>query len=197
MKTIALVGDSDVARWPIEECSFSSSMGVVSISGQSGATLSQILVPHNLFTLHVDVIIVCAGENDMGASIPLWKSEQALRTLLQQLLLVGVQHIFVLGPKLEPWLQDDPETRKKYWQMHLSFQRILTTEEPFATHVHYMDSLLLFCTDDDTRNKQGAVYKATPDPRYFDADQLHLSREGYRVWKELLQQQLLLLAQEP
>ena len=187
---IAFLGDSDVARWPKSE--YPSSCTVVNVSGQSGATLSQIRVPHDL--LQSDVVVVCVGENDIGTDIPLWHSEQALRKLIQQLLVIRRRIVF-LGPKFEPWLQDDPEMRKKYWQMHVSFQRILTTEAPFATRVHYVDCLLLFCTDDSSIEK-GAVYKATPDFRYFDADQLHLSRAGYRVWKELLQHQLLLIAQE-
>lgn len=179
-----------MAHWPISEYP----SNVVTLSGQSGATLSQILVPDDLS--QVDVVVVCAGENDIAANIPLWQSEQALRNLLHQFLLVaGIpKRVFVLGPKFEPWLQDDPEMRKKYWQMHLSFQRLITTEAPFSTRVHYVDCLFLFYSD---ATKQGAVYRATPDTRYFHADQLHLSREGYRVWKELLQERLLILEQEP
>jgi lysophospholipase L1-like esterase len=190
---IALLGDSDVARWPVSDYP----KAVVNVSGQSGATLSRILVPHNV--LQADVVIVCAGENDIATDTPLWKSEQALRNLLQQLLVTksSLQRVFFLGPKFEPWMQDDREMRKKYWQMHVSFQRILSTEEPFSTRVHYIDSLFLFCTDEsgDQLQKKGAVFKATPNPLYFHADQLHLSREGYFVWKELLEQQLAQLGQ--
>ncbi|GAX29205.1 hypothetical protein FisN_28Lu056 [Fistulifera solaris] len=185
---VALLGDSDVARWPDSEYP----RKVIHVSGQSGATLSQIVVPHNF--LEIDVVIVCAGENDIATNIPLWQSEQALRNLLQQLLVTqsSLQRVFFLGPKFEPWMQDDREMRKKYWQMNLSFQRIVSTEEPFATRVQYIDSLFLFCQNEsrDQLETKGAVYKATPNPIYFHADQLHLSQEGYLVWKELFEQQI-------
>lgn len=188
---IALIGDSDVARWPVSE--YPSLL--VGVSGQSGATLSQINVLHDFLSTQVDVIVVCAGENDIAAGVPLWQSEQALRFLLQQLIPIASQRVFLLGPKFEPWLQDDTEMRKKYWQMHLSFQRIISTEATYSTMVEYIDSLFLFCTNATGSPVKGAVYKAVPDPKYFDDDQLHLSREGYRVWKEVLQQQIVLLAQ--
>lgn len=174
---IALVGDSDIERWPRTEYPAT----VVTVSGQSGATLSQIILPD---LSEVQAVILCAGENDIGS--PLWQSERALRDLLLQQRIQP--RVYFLGPKLEPWLQDDPVMRRKYWQMHVSFQRIIRTE--LASRVRYIDCLFLFCCDDNNNNNKGAVYKATPNPIYFHADQLHLSREGYRVWKELLQAQL-------
>ncbi len=174
---VTLLGDSDVSQWPSSENPFT----VTTVSGQPGATVSQIIVPPELSP----TVIVCAGENDISCNIPLWQSEQALRTLLLQL---SKRQVFFLGPKLKPWLENEPAMRPKYWLMHLFFQRVIQTEFP-NDRVHFIDCLFLFC--DTNNNNKGTVYKAHPLPQYFQSDQLHLSREGYRKWKVLLQQLLV------
>lgn len=51
----------------------------------------------------------------------------------------------------------------------------------------------MFCGD--SANQPGALMggQAIPEARYFDNDQLHLSDEGYKIWKEILEQKILLL----
>jgi len=242
---ILLIGDSDIARWPKEllpsppSSSISASTRIT--SGHSGATLDQIIQPIKeelaaAATLRTDqqqsatededrlqqiiILVVCAGENDIGSGIPLAKSEEAFELLLKTVFLAdddGDAHVFTapqqqrrrhlifLGPKLEPWLVDDMESRKAYIQMSRSFARICnhylynsndeTTTATTRTKVHYVDCLTLFC---DGANQPGALFggRAIPQARYFDDDQLHLSHKGYRIWKRQVEERIQSIVDE-
>ena len=145
-------------------------------------------------------LVVCAGENDISSGVPLNKSHEAMESLLKIVSSVGNTtkwlrvHLIILGPKLEPWLQDDPESRKAYIQMSRSFARICqqynsnrNSDSDQASaygigKIHYLDCLTLFC---EGANEPGALFggRAIPQVKYFDDDQLHLSKAGYRLWK--------------
>ena len=173
---VVLVGDSDIARWPEQLLP----SGTKSVSGHSGATLAQVL-PHVLGGSSSTIFVVCAGENDID-SVPLWESEASFRDLVKRC--VG-SHLIFLGPKLEPWLQDDTSSRKKYFQMATAFQ----TDLKDCPHATFVNCLTEFCNEG--KDEPGAVFKAKPDPKFFDGDQLHLSDEGYRKWKLIVEDEIL------
>jgi len=229
--SIILVGDSDIARWPPSLLPFTNVGGgggnkIVTtlkpiVSGHNGATLSQIL-PHVQVQMEesmnrrnespsneMTILIVCAGENDVG-SVPLWESEAACLRLLQET--VGKYNnnntnddndsntlsrnrlvVIFLGPKLEPWLQDDMSSRKRYIQMSRAFQR-QCEQESFKDYVIFVDCLTMFCAS-QTANEPGALFKAKPNPAYFESDQLHLSTKGYQIWKEVIEHKMHSLLQ--
>jgi lysophospholipase L1-like esterase len=120
-----------------------------------------------------------------------------------------------LGPKFEPWLDQDPSYKKKYAAMARAFRRGLEEYDTttsfcngnsakrndkhsdtgdrggsnFDTHdrILFIDCLTMFCGE--TANLPGARLggRARADPRFFASDQLHLSREGYEIWKEAVE----------
>jgi hypothetical protein len=110
--------------------------------------------------------------------------------------------LIFLGPKLEPWLEDDMEARKSYF--HLS-ERLSRSCQTFGTNetldhnenkdnqschpdgknaISYVNCLTMFCGD--SADLPGAVLagRAKAETKYFNKDMLHLSEEGYKVWKE-------------
>jgi len=234
---LLMIGDSDIARWPKEllpsvssrddsgdlqqECcetagSLPTPTSPISVSGHSGATLSQIIEPlkegleriaqtprakHRAATTvlrapqeSVVVVVVCAGENDIGDGVPLAKSEQALETSLKtvfddfgsRLSRDFRLHMIFLGPKLEPWLKDDMHARKAYIRMSSSFERICNARDG----VIFVDCLTMFCGK--SANQPGSLFggRAIPETQYFNDDQLHLSKEGYLQWKKVVEERI-------
>lgn len=228
---IVLVGDSDIARWPEHLLPFSDTSGgdaggigapasnhsqnvTHSVSGHSGATLTDIIEPfqaeleriyqsetilrkHNSEenpsrSISSIILIVCAGENDIGRGIPLSDSVGSFEALLQttfqnnyQATSDGVRvHLIFLGPKLEPWLAEDRDSRKAYIRMSRCLERICQSSNKPIT---YVDCLTMFCGE--SANLPGALYgeRAVPMAHYFDADQLHLSNDGYELWKNTVE----------
>jgi lysophospholipase L1-like esterase len=189
---VALVGDSDIDQWP-EALHPSKEKATVSIKGFSGATLGQIvkhaeasLLEHGAGLLF---LVVCAGENDIGEGISLTKSERAFKRLLDITFNRPTRLIF-LGPKFEPWLQDDPDERKQYVRMSLAFARCCK-DHPMSQNISFIDCLTMFCGE--SGQQPGAVLggKAVAEQRYFQSDQLHLSNDGYRIWKEVVEDCIL------
>lgn len=229
---LLMIGDSDIARWPkellpsvssrddsgglqqecYETCLPTSS---ISVSGHSGATLSQIIEPlkegleriaqtprakHRAATTVLQapresvVVVVCAGENDIGDGVPLAKSEEALETSLKtvfgdfgsRLSRDFRLHMIFLGPKLEPWLKDDMDARKAYIRMSKSFERICNARDG----VIFVDCLTMFCGE--SANQPGSLFggRAIPETQYFNDDQLHLSEEGYLQWKKVVEERI-------
>ncbi len=222
--TLAMVGDSDIAYWPgpllpnvivsqqQEEKSFV-------VSGQSGDTLEEILPrlrsilqeedatntaakPASSSTL---ILVVCAGENDIGSGITLDKTLESFERLLALMFDKSSsshsptiashnrsQHkwLIFLGPKLEPWLVDDPKSRKQYVKMSKAMEKACRNH-PCSAHIVFVNCLTMFCGD--TATVAGAILggKAVADPKYFAADGLHLNECGYRVWKRVVEEQLL------
>lgn len=204
---IVLVGDSDISQWP-EALLPKVADSEVSVSGHSGATLEQCL-PHvgatvrQLFAERSQppekiVLIFLAGENDSMNGIPLSKSEESLKVLLGTVWEIDHSYadcafsLIVIGPKFEPWLIDDLESRKAYVNMSRAFDRCCKEySETTSGAVVFMDCLTLFCGE--SANLPGAVLggKAVPEEKYFDKDRMHLCDEGYRRLKKVVEDQIL------
>ncbi len=129
-------------------------------------------------------------------------------------------HILFFGPKFEPWLNDDYEARESYDQLseRMTIHSLkysyssnvlmndgdhgdcscshspVETSAPKIKNVTFIDSLTLFCgeTADDMGSVQYSTRHAQARSNFFDKDGLHLSDEGYALWKEELE---LLLSQ--
>ena len=157
-------------------------------------------------------VVVCGGENDIGGGIPLSDSKLAFQSLLDLFHETNIElpqrhrpttavsipqphpdvHLLFLGPKFEPWFVNDTTTRKSYIQMSVMFEQLCQQQQKHNANtssydlvnnnIHYMDCLTMFC---GTTNQRGALYggKALPDTLYFHSDQLHLSDDGYAIWK--------------
>ena len=204
---ILLLGDSDIARWPLallpewticfdpnnDNCNDNHNGVVpvrtkarVNVQGYSGATLEQVVDRFDTSFLHHDtdtnptIVVFCAGENDIGNGIPLQETLRALDTLLDAMALSSDpctrnRRLIVLGPKLEPWLNDDLASRKQYIRLSKGMQRHCLKR----SNTTFCDCVFLFC--DDARRA---------DPKFFDKDQLHLNERGYQVWKGIIEEEL-------
>lgn len=184
---IILFGDSDFDQWP----SFLLPKGEenCSVFGYSGALLSQV-VDHldeakalcdKLKASNV-VWLISAGENDACQKLPLNGTEAALTRLLDGISDISKHHrVVILGPKFEPWLYEDQESRKLYANMARAFERQCSSRD----NCHFVDCLTMFC---DGADQPGALVKAKPIPAFFASDQLHLGEEGYRKWKVIVEE---------
>jgi lysophospholipase L1-like esterase len=216
--SVILIGDSDIFRWPNDLYP----TGTTTNLGRNGATLADtrrlLLLQQPSFqslqrephiavaasssssdtqrTTTTTIFVICVGENDLGCGISLESSAQEMESLLHDVSLWrDNEHrspvVIFLGPKLEPWLTNDKAARKLYGQLSQMQERSCAKH---AT-VHFVDCLTLFCTN-DSRNYTG---RARPDGRFFAADELHLSREGYMVWQQLVNRTIddIILAPPP
>ncbi len=122
-------------------------------------------------------------------------------------------HLIFIGPKIEPWMtEDELDARTKYFQLShrlkQSFQMqkqggerrdagdpssknlysfsstACNDRESVKKSIFYIDCLTIFCGESKDLSVSGG--KAIADKKYFDADELHLSHEGY----ELLQREV-------
>lgn len=194
--TLLLVGDSDIERWPKHFLPCGDGYRVV-VSGHSGATLEQILpFARQQLTSAADdddgriVVVCCAGENDMGEGTSIDDSKAALQQLLDIISeYPRVTKCVFLGPKLEPWLQDDFDSRKHYIRLSQAFEKCCTGHK-MSSKVQYIDCLVMFCGE--SGKQAGALLggKANAEKDYFDDDQLHLSDKGYALWKDVVEEAL-------
>jgi lysophospholipase L1-like esterase len=203
---IVLVGDSDIARWPQDLWPSTSSTittddGNLIVSGHNGLTLPD-LIPHMeqiclqrtllLTDDKIITMIICCGENDIGNSIPLWQTRISCERMLDIVFpphddveLCQQRFVVFLGPKIEPWLQDDSETRKQHIQLSATLQQCCLNHK-YTHQIYFVDCLLMFCYS-ETIHQPGALHHGgKPDPKFFDSDQLHLSIQGYRVWQDIV-----------
>lgn len=201
-----LVGDSDIERWPKSLLPFGEEAGPrlkYIVSGHSGATLSQILPAVETAltssrtgstTWNADdpiYAVVCAGENDLGGGVPLEETGKALNLLLSLVESQRARLVF-LGPKLEPWLADDRASRRQYIRLSQYMEKCCA-EHPHASQICFVDCLTMFCGM--TARLPGALRggNAKADSRFFECDQLHLSNEGYMIWKEKVEESIVSL----
>lgn len=199
--SLAFVGDSDIDYWPSEVLpTLDGAVPVAAVSGHSGASLSETL-PHlrkvleNHGSIQKLMIVACAGENDIGDGISLDNSLIALRQFLDAIFSNDEKvpsfkhHLIFLGPKFEPWLEDDPSYKKAYSKMSRAFSRCCEKHEN-ADQIQFIDCLTMFCGD--TATIPGAVLagRAKADYKYFAADKLHLSIHGYTVWQQVVQERI-------
>lgn len=223
---VALVGDSDIERWPKDLLPAPSSSTAptssghhldnschncsVRVYGESGATLNDTL---SLATSALEeaqqsspvveslLMVFCAGENDISQGIRLDKVLHSFQQLLKKSCLnstpgsstIKKLHLLVLGPKFEPWLEYDASVRKQYVKLSQMMERACNNFDTSSQSdselaaITYVDCLVMFCGE--SGQLPGALLggKAIPDKQYFDYDLLHLSREGYGIWKRLIE----------
>ena len=190
---IAFVGDSDISRWP-KELAPSIQRATVSIQGYSGAILNQIVPAVEACLLErykadLVVLVICPGENDFGEGYSFIKSEQAFERLLEITFNRDNREmirLIFLGPKFEPWLADDADSRKQYVKMSMTFERCCK-DHTLSRLISFIDCLPMFCGESGTQ--PGAVLggRALAERRYFDSDQIHLSQDGYGIWKQVIE----------
>jgi len=211
--SIVLLGDSDISRWPpslYPECR-NVHTSVINY-GQSGAILSDLLLQLQKWRIErqdmynscdvTNVFVVCAGENDLGLRRSIDSLLDTLRSFLDELFpnsqLQQIQqstpksYLLFLGPKFEPWLTDDISNRKQYVKLSNALNRTIHKHPGFCNNqMIFIDCVTMFCTR-ETSSIPGAVYggKALPKTEYFDRDGLHLSEEGYRIWKGTIETEL-------
>lgn len=152
--------------------------------------------------------IMCAGENDIssGRSVDYVISSfyEVVDKIFSGSSCENRPHLLLFGPKFEPWLNDDSSARKSYFQLSDQLSRTCETLSPNLTldhhdqnrndrshHCHsdgknivYIDCLTKFCGE--SASLKGAILggRARAELKYFDSDGLHLSPEGYKVWRE-------------
>lgn len=159
--------------------------------------------------------IVCAGENDISSGQPVDTTIQAFESFLHSLFnetraaCSTKPHLIFFGPKLEPWLDDDLESRKKYFQMSermlrscLEIEMVCVAGEDGDDHHHdhrhdgcddvrqnitYIDCLTMFCGDNNDLRSGILSGNTKADKTYFNDDGLHLNDAGYEIWKEELE----------
>ena len=197
--SLAFVGDSDIHYWPSKVLpTLDGVVPVAVVSGHSGASLSETL-PHlrKVLKKHGSsqrlIIVACAGENDVY-DISLDSSLIAMRQFLDAIFSNEKEpskhhHLIFLGPKFEPWLEDDSSYRKSYIKMSRAFSQCCEKHDN-ADQIQFIDCLTMFCGD--TATIPGAVLggRAKADSKYFAADKLHLSIHGYKVWQQVVQERI-------
>jgi lysophospholipase L1-like esterase len=198
---LALIGDSDIAQWPQSLLPKVAGINECIVSGHSGATMEQILpfLREMLVSTTVKpcerklILVVCAGENDVGENIDMSTTLSIFRQLLSKVFdnatnrSVDMTRLIFLGPKLEPWLDDDCESRKQY--IHLSKRlETICKDHIHAASILFVDCLTMFCGE--SAKLPGALYggRATAVAKYFTPDNLHLSNDGYIIWKEKVEE---------
>ena len=180
----------------------------------------------NATTATPTIVVFCAGENDIGDGIPLQTTLRALDMLFEKMELLSSQsksssssssssschvandypckpnhhhhhhHLIVLGPKLEPWLNDDVKSRKQYMRLSKGMQRrclkrqqsyttTTTTTATTTMTTTFCDCLFMFCNDGGDSDEA-----CRADSKFFHKDQLHLNECGYRIWKEMVEEEL-------
>ena len=186
---VVLIGDSDIDRWPE---TLHPKAHIIYSCAVSGATLSECVplvqdaLKYGLESEARNVVVVaCAGENDVSQSISLQDSCDALRGFIDAVFASEQDrlHLAFLGPKLEPWLNDDKESRRDYIRMSRAFEKICN-EHSLAERISFIDCLVMFCGD--SAEQRGALLggKAKAEKIYFDYDLLHLNEKGYEIWRE-------------
>ena len=202
---VFLVGDSDIDRWPPYLVPGQGWTGMThTVCGKSGATLQQVvpLVEQRVQEVKatsdagiaVTFFVVCAGEKDLSSGGDLVESEQALKDLIQAVFSGNTdshRYLIFLGPKFEPWLQHDKSARRQYIRMSERFKQVCTHDSSLSLYVQqhttYIDCLTMFCGA--SGHLPGALWggKAIAESLYFHSDQLHLSDQGYEIWKLVIE----------
>lgn len=203
---LVLIGDSDVAFWPEALYPIHDGKKFI-VSGHSGSTLGEIIpfLDKILKDQQLDgtassndglLVVAVAGENDIGNGLSLDDTLQSLERFVNLIFnekgeessssSSDNRHLIFLGPKFEPWLQDDFSSKKKYAKMSRSFHRFFERHNR-SKNLHYIDCLTMFCGS--SASIPGAVLggKAKPEYRYFASDLLHLSQHGYKIWKDTIE----------
>ena len=144
------------------------------------------------------LFVACAGENDVSSGQPIDRIQMSFTSFLEDLFgskpmhQQKSKHFIFFGPKFEPWLTEDYASRKQYTKLSNALQRtIRKSQESFKENIVYVDCLTMFCTN-ETKDIPGAVHggRALPNHTYFDSDELHLSEKGYKIWRDILKEEI-------
>jgi len=202
---VALVGDSDISRWPAQllpsapTCSPSSKPIV---RGRSGATLDELApmvdsaladIPNSPINGCSIILVLCAGENDLGQGYSIGRVISSFEAAIDACFVWQLRqqckvNVIFLGPKFEPWLIDDHAARKQYLKLSKGIRRVAERHE-HSSHITYVDCLTMFCGD--SADVAGALTsRAVPERKYFHDDGLHLSNEGYKIWKGIVESEV-------
>lgn len=207
---IIFAGDSDIARWPKElypslefgaardslirsnDQPSPSTIPHIFCCARDGATIADTLDQISELTNErpgieeFSIFVVCAGENDLSIH-SIEEIESNFKSLLSVLFKGKTKDrwLILLGPKLEPWIEDDFKSRKNYIRLSNLFERSIQNSA-YSQYIYYINCLMMFCGK--SAHQPGALWqKALPEPRFFDSDLLHLSTDGYTLWKEKTQ----------
>ena len=216
---IVFLGDSDISRWPPslypsihEAAGVDRDTRCVNIA-KGGAVMSD--MQSQLKTLRDNgheeqdetstIFVACAGENDISSGQSIYKIQKLFTSFLEELFRPNNKSsistdmhqqskilLIFLGPKFEPWLTEDFANRKRYTKLSNALQgTIRKNQEPYTQHIVYVDCLTMFCTA-ESKDVPGAIHggRAIPDRAYFDSDELHLSNEGYVMWRDIIQEKI-------
>jgi lysophospholipase L1-like esterase len=213
MVRIVFLGDSDISRWPpslyptIKEAGGEDCVIRCVNIAQGGAVISDMQTQLKTWRDGDDedetntLFVACAGENDVSSGQSIDKIQKAFTSFLEELFRPNSsskqmhqqsQNLIFLGPKFEPWLTEDYASRKQYTKLSSALERtIRKNQEPYSQNIVYVDCLTKFCTA-ESKGVPGAVLggRAMPDRTYFDSDELHLSDEGYKVWREIITEKI-------
>ena len=179
---VVLFGDSDIARWrdAEDEPSLRELAGGAGVArvGVDGATMKDVAAFAPTLARKygpLRAVVVCAGENDLaGGAAPADVLEGFRQTVGACRASAAdaarpVVPVAFLSTKLEP------STAAELGGAYGEANRLVREWAESQEQVAYIDTFARFC-DGEGR----------PDPRYFAEDGLHLSREGYRAWVDLV-----------
>ena len=204
---IIMMGDSDISRWPshLYPTTNVNHQNRIIHEGQSGALLNDL--ERNQLPLVLDQLqqqqqqqpslcfIACAGENDIGSGYPIHHIMESFEQLIQSLLGLVKEtrniYLLFLGPKLEPWLQKDISSWKQYTKLSKAMKRACHRHNATTTtpnmYIQFIDCLTMFCGDTSTIPGAITAQRCIPQSQYFHSDGLHLSDEGYKIWKTVIE----------
>ena len=194
--TLLFVGDSDISNWPSDFFPTRPPEVKLVSDAVSGAKLSDLIPMVHSFIINITrkesrlIVVACAGENDISSGRTVTKTlkyfDEFLSTIFHDFEQIQDNkaqcNIIFFGPKFEPWLQDDFKYRKKYRELSDGMKKACH-DHPESKAITFVDCLYMFCDKNNTDF-------FTPDKKYFQFDELHLSKLGYQVWKDKLESEL-------
>lgn len=209
---IIMLGDSDISRWP-SQLFPKTTKGKVHVIARGGAcicdvkhmfenwvaevaSLSNVIITSNRIDLNgvirkgKSMIVACAGENDIGAGRSIGSILSDFEDLISSVCqTIDVSTIFFFGPKYEPWLLSDHDSRERYLKLSKAMSRSVE-RNIHQNRIIFIDCLTMFCEGKDL---PGAIEgnRAIPISALFADDGLHLSDDGYAIWKNEIEQRLV------
>lgn len=159
------------------------------------------------------IYIACCGENDVSNKIPIHLIMESFQKAVKAIFhpkesstpdCHSQPHLIFLGPKVEPWMgSDEIEARKGYFQLSEQLNAEITklcatVADEHKDHAHslehtdcvedghsiiFLNCLTMFC-EEATKVLSVVGGGAIADKKFFNEDTLHLSDEGYMLWKE-------------
>lgn len=205
---LILVGDSDISRWPCElypkeVVQNGNAIHRIQLQvfrgAKSGALIKDIDKQVRKVFKEIGecakkfdrvIMIACAGENDLSSGISIsaimTSFENTMNGIFSSSYHKDINVIF-LGPKVEPWLEDDIEARNGYFQLSQRLKqaaKLPVEDRNDDQAIIFIDCLKMFCGETASLSVVSLSRSAKADTRYFDDDGLHLNNEGYKILKD-------------